>query len=68
MVSNDTMLAVLKFNKCEICQQKIITPLTNERHVLVDSYFYTHVSHLLGFNINDVISFHTKYFLLEMAY
>ena len=38
------------------------------KDVLVGSYFYTHVSHLLGFNIDDVISFHTKYFLLEMTY
>lgn len=24
--------------------------LTNERHVLVGSYFYTYISHLLGFD------------------
>ena len=39
LVSNDTMSAVSKFNKCETCQQKITTPLTNKRHVLMDSYF-----------------------------
>jgi len=45
LVSNDIMSTISKFNKCETCQQKITIPLTNERHVLVGSYFYTHVSH-----------------------
>ena len=62
LVSNDTMSAILKFSKCETCQQKITTLLTNERHVSVNSYFYTHVSHLLSFNTDDVISFITKCF------
>ena len=31
------------------------------------SYFYTHVSHLLGFDIDNMISFHTKYFYLKMT-
>ena len=30
--------------------------------MLVGSYFYTHASHLLGFDIDDVVSFNTKYF------
>ena len=33
----------------------------------VGSYFYTHVSHLLGFDIDNMISFHTKYFYLKMT-
>ena len=32
------------------------------KDVLVDSYFYTHVSHLLGFDTDDVVSFNIKYF------
>ena len=66
MVSNDTMSAVSKSNNFETYQQKITTQLTNERHVLVSSYFYTHVSHLLGFNTDDVASFDTKIFFLKM--
>ena len=46
---------VSKFNKCETCQQKIANPLTIKRHVLVGSYFYTHVSFLLDFDMDDVI-------------
>ena len=53
---------VLKSNKCKTCQQKITTPLTNERHVLVGNYFYTHVSHFLSFDMNDMVSFDKKYF------
>ena len=68
LVSNDTMSTVSKSNKCEIRSKKITTPLTNERHVLVDSYFYTHVSHLLGFNTDDVVSFNTKYFFRIIKY
>ena len=43
----------------EICLQKITTPLINERHVLVGSYFCIHVSRLLYFDRNDVILFNT---------
>ena len=32
------------------------------KDVLVDSYFYTHVSHLLSFDTDNVVSFDTKYF------
>ena len=35
--------------------------------MLMGSYFYTHVSHLLGFDIDNMISFHTKYFYLKMT-
>ena len=62
MVSNDIKSAVLKSNKYETCQQKITTQLINERHMLVGCYFYTHISHLLGFDTNDMVSFNTKYF------
>ena len=48
------MSTVLKFNKCETCQPKIANPLTIERYVLVGCYFYTHVSRLLSFDMNDV--------------
>ena len=57
LVLNDTMSAILKSNKCKTYQQKIINPLINEKHVLVDSYFYTHISRLLNFNMDDVVSF-----------
>ena len=30
--------------------------------MLVGSYFYTYVSHLLGFDTDNVILFDTKYF------
>ena len=54
------MSAVLKFNKCETCQSKITNPLTFEKHMLVDSYFYIYVSRLLDFDTDDVVSFDTK--------
>ena len=56
LISNDTMLAVSKFNKCKICQQKITTPM------LVGSYFYTYVFHLLDFDAANMILFDIKYF------
>ena len=62
LISNNTILAVLKSYKCKTCLQKINTLLTNERHVLVGSYFFIHVSCLLDFDTNDVVSFNTKYF------
>ena len=49
------MLAVSKANKCEICQQKITNLLTIERHILMDSYFCTHISYFLDFDSNDVV-------------
>ena len=36
--------------------------LTIKRHVFVVSYFCTHVSRLLHFDMDDVISFDIKYF------
>ena len=65
MISNDTMSAVSKSNKCEICQQKITSPLTIEKHVLVSSYFCTHVSRLLNIDTDDVVSFNIKYFFIS---
>ena len=35
--------------------------------LLVSNYFYTHASHLLDFNMNDVILFDIKYFF-QVAY
>ena len=35
--------------------------------MLVGSYFCTHVSHLLGFNTDDVVQFDIKYFFLERS-
>ena len=55
MVPNDTMLAMSKPNKYETCQQKITILLTNKRHMLVDSYFCTYVSHLLDFDTGDMV-------------
>ena len=33
--------------------------------MLVDSYFCTHVSRLLDFDTNDMVSFDTKYFFVH---
>ena len=41
---------------------KKTNPLTIERQVLVGSYLCTHVSHLLDFDMDNVISFDIKYF------
>ena len=60
LVSNDTILAILKFNKCETCQSKITNLLTFEKHMLVGSYFYIYVSRLLDFDTHDVVSFDIK--------
>ena len=64
------MSAVLKSSKCKTRQQKIITSLINERHMLVDErhmlvddYFYTYILSI-GFNTDDAVSFYTKYFFL----
>ena len=35
--------------------------------MLVGSYFCTHVSHLLGFNTDDVVQFDIKYLFLERS-
>ena len=59
------MSVVSKSNKCETCQQKITNPLTIERHVLVNSYLSTHVSHLLDFDMDNMVSFDTKYFFIS---
>ena len=66
LVSNDIMSAIWKSNKCKTCQQKITNPLTIERHVLMGSYFWTHVFHLLDFDMDDIISFDTKYFFQKL--
>ena len=63
LVSKDIMSTVSKSNKCKTCQQKITKPLTNERHVK-NSYFCTHVSCLLNFDMDDMKSFDIKYFFL----
>ena len=31
------------------------------KDVLVDTYFYTHIFHLLDFNLDDMVSFDIKY-------
>ena len=59
------MLVVKKSNKYETCQQKITNSLTIERHVLVGSYFCTHISRLLNFDMDDVVLFNTKYFFIS---
>ena len=57
---------VLKYNKCEKYQQKITNPLIIERHVLVGNYFYARVSHLLDFNMDDMVPFYTKHFCFDV--
>ena len=47
---------------------KKINPLIIERHVLIDSYFFTYTSQLLDFDMDDVISFNTKYFFVIHEY
>ena len=64
LVSNDIISIVSKSNKYEICQQKITNPLTIEKQVLVGSYLCPHVSHLLDFDMDNVISFDIKYFFI----
>ena len=52
-------------------QEDIIKKVLHPRFDgLVDSYFYRHISYLLNFDMDDVISFDTKYFFLtkEWAY
>ena len=39
--------------------------VTIERHVLVGSYFCTHVSYSLDFDTDDVVSFDIKYFFIS---
>ena len=57
LVLNDTILAVSKSNKYKTCQQKKKTTLlTNKRRVLVGGYFCAHVSHLLDFDMDDIVS------------
>lgn len=58
------MLTATKFNKCKTCQQKITNLLKIGKHVLLSSYFYTHVARLLDF---DTESFDTKYFFQTLA-
>ena len=41
LVSNNITSVISKSNKQEKCIQKITCPLTNERYMLVGSYFYT---------------------------
>ena len=64
LVSNDTILTILKFNKYKTCQQKIFNSLTNEKHVLICNFFFffIHISYLLYFDMNDMVSLDTKYF------
>ena len=35
--------------------------------MLVGSYFYTYISHFLGFDMDDMILFDTKYFFLTQV-
>ena len=55
------MSAISKFNKHKTCQQKITNPLT----CVNGSYFCTHVSCLLDFDTDDVVSFDIKYFFIS---
>ena len=47
---------------------KKINPLIIERHVLVDSYFYTYISQLLDFDMDDMMSFDTNIFFIIHEY
>ena len=37
----------------------------NERHVLVDSYFYIYISHLSDFDTDDMVSILLSQFMIE---
>ena len=63
LVLNNTMLVILKFNKCETYKQKITNLLTIERYVLISSYFCTYISHLLNFLIQI-----TWYYLIPIFF
>ena len=56
------MSTISKSNKCQKYQQRITNLLRIEKHVLADNYFCTHVSHLLNFDMDDVISLDIKLF------
>ena len=43
-------------------KKKKNSSLTTERHLLVNSYFWTLDSYLLNFDTDKVVSFDTKYF------
>ena len=45
-------------------KNKYLIILTNERRVS-GSYFCTHISHLLDFDMDDMVSFDTKYFFVR---
>ena len=64
LVLNYIISAVLNFNKHKTCQQKIFTSLTNEKYVLICSFFFflIHISYLLYFDMNDMVSLDTKNF------
>ena len=46
------------------CQQKNNYSTNKWKHLLVGSYFCTHVFRLLNFDMNDVVLFNKKYFFL----
>ena len=56
LISNDTMSAVWLY------QNPLSVRHVSKKHVLVGSYFYPHISYLLSFDINNMVSFDTKYF------
>ena len=72
LVLNDTMLAISKSNKYKTCQpkKKKTILLTNERRVLVGGYFCAHGSHLLDFDMDDIVSsiFYTIIYLLASSH
>ena len=72
LVLNDTMLAISKSNKYKTCQpkKKKTILLTNERRVLVGGYFCAHGSHLLDFDMDDIVSsiFYTIIYLYLYYY
>ena len=67
LVSNDTILVVSKSNKWDTFAKNNYHA-KNERHVLMSSYFYIHVSRLLNFDMDDMVLFDSKYYFHPLLF
>ena len=64
MVSNGIIFVVLKFNKCEINEQKKLF-YWQIKNMCLWVFTFICVYHLLDFDTSDIILFDTKYFFIE---
>lgn len=67
LILNDTILTVLKSNKCKIYHQKITNSLIINRYVLICSFFCTYVSCLLNFDTDTIFFFIAVYRIISIA-